>query len=91
MQGLTVSHEYPAGVDAIIHVASPVAAVVKDPKKDLLDPAIEGTLNILKAAHKAGVTRIVLTASIAGVDDPTKGGENCSSTSFLKHMFTYFL
>ncbi|KAF9023477.1 putative flavonol reductase [Hymenopellis radicata] len=88
---MPLSHGYPPGVDAIIHVASPVAGVVKDPKKDLLDPAIEGTLNILKAAHKAGITRIVLTSSIAAVADPTKGGETAHRQSFkcscISHRF----
>jgi NADPH-dependent methylglyoxal reductase len=56
------------GVDGIIHVASPF--FLRDdlePKKDMLDPAIEGTKNLLNAAHKAGVHRIVLTGGIGSI------------------------
>ncbi|KAF8908384.1 hypothetical protein CPB85DRAFT_1254037 [Mucidula mucida] len=50
------------------------AVVVPDLVTGDYTEALKGTLKVMKAAHKAGVTRIVLTASIAGVDDPTKGG-----------------
>ncbi|KAK7035345.1 hypothetical protein VNI00_011876 [Paramarasmius palmivorus] len=46
---------------------------VKDPK-ELLDPAIEGTLNLLRAAKSAGVDRFILTSSIVSTMDMTLGG-----------------
>ncbi|KAJ6581945.1 hypothetical protein B0H19DRAFT_1117104 [Mycena capillaripes] len=61
-------------ISAVIHVASPFTVTIEDPKKDLLDPAIEGTLNVLRSARKAGITRIVITSSIAAALDVTKGG-----------------
>ncbi|SCZ90250.1 BZ3500_MvSof-1268-A1-R1_Chr1-3g01869 [Microbotryum saponariae] len=60
--------------DAIAHVASPYHFNITDPKKDLLDPAIEGTLSVLRAAKAVGVTKIVVTSSFAAVTDFTKGG-----------------
>lgn len=45
-------------VDVILHMASPYAVNVADPKRDLLDPAVEGTLSLLRAprpAHGSGV------------------------------------
>ncbi|XP_059076098.1 phenylacetaldehyde reductase-like isoform X1 [Cryptomeria japonica] len=34
-------------------------------QKQLMDPGIKGTLNVLEAAHKAKVKRLVLTSSVS--------------------------
>jgi len=49
------------GVDAIEHTASPFHFKVEDPYKDLVNPAVNGTLSVLKSAQKNGdkVQRIV--------------------------------
>ena len=46
-----------------------------DVKDDLLLPAIQGTIEILKAAKTYGPTvkRVVVTSSFASISDPTKG------------------
>jgi len=61
------------GVAAVVHTASPFHFNVKDNVKDLLEPAIEGTLNIMRQAHKLGINRFVITSSCASVFDITKG------------------
>lgn len=54
------------GVEIIHHVASPYQLNVKDAEKDLLIPAVEGTLNILRfAKHEKSVKKIVITSSFA--------------------------
>ncbi|KAE9410580.1 NAD(P)-binding protein [Gymnopus androsaceus JB14] len=55
------------GVTAVIHSASPFTLSVNDPKKDMLDPAVEGTLSVLRATQAAGIKRVVLTSSIGAV------------------------
>jgi len=56
------------GVTLVMHTASPFAPETSDPKNDVLDPAIKGTTNILKAALKfPNVKRIVITSSIASI------------------------
>ena len=57
------------GCDYAIHTASPYALDVKDPQRDLVDPAVEGTENVLKSAQKAGVKRVVVTSSMAAITD----------------------
>jgi dihydroflavonol-4-reductase len=52
-----------AGADALVHTASPFPLVQPKDEKDVIRPAVEGTLRALRAAHKAGVTRVVLTSS----------------------------
>jgi len=56
-----------AGCDAVAHVASPFPnGVPKDPD-ELVIPARDGALRVLKAAHEAGITRFVLTSSAAAI------------------------
>jgi dihydroflavonol-4-reductase len=55
------------GVDEVYHVASPIpAAQPKDPD-ELIVPAREGTLRVLRAARDAGARRVVLTSSFAAI------------------------
>jgi dihydroflavonol-4-reductase len=55
------------GAQYVLHVASPVP--VTDPKNDdeLVRPARDGTLRVLKAARDAGAKRIVMTSSISAI------------------------
>jgi nucleoside-diphosphate-sugar epimerase len=56
-----------AGCDFVLHVASPFPpAQPKDPD-ELIVPARDGALRVLKASLDAGVQRIVLTSSVAAV------------------------
>ena len=54
------------GVAAITHTASPLPGhAIKDTARDMLTPAIEGTLNLLRAAAAhPGIRRVVVTSSI---------------------------
>jgi len=57
-----------AGCDLVFHVATPVNFASQDPENDMIKPAIQGALNVLKACAKAGtVKRVVLTSSAAAV------------------------
>jgi len=59
-----------AGSHYVLHTASPYSMDVKDAKKDLLEPALNGTLNVLESVQKAGtVKRVVLTSSVAAITD----------------------
>lgn len=51
------------GARYILHVASPMGAG-EFKGQDLIRPAREGTLRVLKAGAKAGVTRVVMTSSL---------------------------
>ena len=59
--------EAAVGAQHVLHVASPVP--VTDPKNDdeLVRPARDGTLRVLKAARQGGVKRIVMTSSISAI------------------------
>eukprot|EP00668_Euglena_longa_P013018 GGOE01015555.1.p1 GENE.GGOE01015555.1~~GGOE01015555.1.p1 ORF type:complete len:650 (-),score=219.86 GGOE01015555.1:8-1957(-) len=56
------------GCTYIIHTASPFKPQVPDPQQDLIEPALNGTLNVLRAAMRSGtVKRLVLTSSTAAI------------------------
>ncbi len=59
-----------AGCDYVFHTASPYVIAVKDPQRDLVDPAVIGTKNVLAAcATVPNLRRVVLTSSIVAVTD----------------------
>jgi nucleoside-diphosphate-sugar epimerase len=56
------------GCELVFHTASPFFANVKDPQKELIDPAVKGTENVLQAALRtSSVKRVVLTSSCAAI------------------------
>lgn len=57
------------GAKGLIHSASPFKIdKIKDAKKELVDPAVEGTRNVLTSADEAGtIDKVVLTSSAAAV------------------------
>ena len=55
------------GCTYVHHVASPFPNKIPDHEDELIKPAKEGTLRVLKAAADAGVRRVVLTSSLAAV------------------------
>jgi nucleoside-diphosphate-sugar epimerase len=55
------------GCDHVMHVASPFPKEVPKSDDDLVRPAVDGTLRVLRAAADAGVKRVVMTSSVAAV------------------------
>ena len=65
-----------AGCQVVFHTASPFVPTVKDPQRDLVDPALLGTENVLGSVNKTPtVKRVVLTSSIVSTY-----GDACEST-----------
>jgi dihydroflavonol-4-reductase len=55
------------GVEYVLHVASPFPLFEPENEDDLIIPAVQGTLRVLHAAHKAGVKRVVQVSSVAAI------------------------
>jgi nucleoside-diphosphate-sugar epimerase len=55
------------GCEYVLHVASPFPARLPKHEDELILPAREGTLRVLRAARDAGVWRVVLTSSFAAI------------------------
>jgi nucleoside-diphosphate-sugar epimerase len=56
-----------AGCEHVLHTASPFPEGVPRHEDELIVPAREGTLRVLRAARGAGVRRVVVTSSFAAV------------------------
>ena len=56
------------GCKYVVHVASPVPGLnkVKD-ENEVIRPAVEGTMAVMKGAHKHGVKRVVITSSMSAI------------------------
>jgi len=61
------------GCSAVLHVASPFPEGVPKSDDELVRPAVDGTLRVLRAAKNAGVRRVVMTSSIAAVSSGLTG------------------
>ena len=83
--------------ELVYHTASPFINVVKDPQKDLVNPALLGTRNVLESVNKTNsVKRVVLTSSCAAILGDTKDllalpngtatEEHWNTTSSLGHQ-----
>jgi nucleoside-diphosphate-sugar epimerase len=60
-------------VEYICHVASPYFTATNDPLKELMEPAVGGTKNVISSALKANkLKRITVLSSFASVVDLTK-------------------
>jgi nucleoside-diphosphate-sugar epimerase len=59
--------EAAAGCDTVLHVASPFPSTVPKDENELIAPARDGALRVLRAARDAGVKRVVLTSSFAAI------------------------
>ncbi len=86
-----------AGCELVYHTASPFILKYDDPQRDLVDPAVKGTQNVLESANQvASVKRVVVTSSCASIYgdnidlQKTKNGvfteEDWNTTSSLTHQ-----
>jgi dihydroflavonol-4-reductase len=64
------------GVDYVLHVASPFPSVIARSEDDVIAPARDGALRVIRAARDAGVKRVVMTSSFAAIGYSPKPGGN---------------
>lgn len=69
-----------AGTQYVIHTASPFPSGTPAHEDDVIVPARDGTLRVLRAARAAGVERVVLTSSYAAVGYSPKTGDGRAYT-----------
>jgi dihydroflavonol-4-reductase len=60
------------GMDGVFQVAAVYALWSRNPQRDIIDPSVIGGINVLRAASKAGVKKVVFTSSVVaiGIDAP---------------------
>ncbi|GAB0489219.1 hypothetical protein MMPV_000436 [Pyropia vietnamensis] len=89
-----------AGCSVVYHSASSYAFDVKDPQRDLVDPAVQGTRSVLHSCAVAanagsGLRRLVLTSSVAAITDHGERGRvytgaDWNERSNLRHLPYYY-
>jgi dihydroflavonol-4-reductase len=62
------------GCDYVLHVASPFPPNQPKDPDELIVPAREGTLRVLRASLEAGVKRVVVTSSVAAIRFSERAG-----------------
>ncbi|TKY89735.1 hypothetical protein EX895_001520 [Sporisorium graminicola] len=80
------------GATHVFHMASPIPGEGKtDAKRDFLDPAVAGTLSLIRDANHATSTvrKIVLTASIASIMDVARANQGGTFTESDWNPVTY--
>ncbi|MFT4154862.1 SDR family oxidoreductase [Parafilimonas sp.] len=64
------------GCNYALHIASPIHLAIPKDENEMIKPAVNGTLRVLKAARDAGVKRVVMTSNFGAVGyshkDPAK-------------------
>ncbi|KAF8117704.1 hypothetical protein N665_0008s0058 [Sinapis alba] len=57
-----------SGCEYVFHVATPICFTSQDPEKDMINPAIQGVINVLKSClNSNSVKRVIYTSSAAAV------------------------
>jgi dihydroflavonol-4-reductase len=56
-----------AGCSHVLHIASPIPLTMPRDDDEVIVPARDGTLRVLRAARDAGVRRVVMTSSAAAI------------------------
>jgi nucleoside-diphosphate-sugar epimerase len=78
------------GCSSVIHMASPFTLRFKDPQKELIDPALKGTRNVLNSATKSSsVKKVVLTSSVAAVHGDNIDMKELGLSEFTEEQFNY--
>jgi len=68
------------GIDAVIHTASPFSAYEPKDEMELIGPAREGTMRVIKTAYESGIRKYVITSSTAAISGATPTTKNYTYT-----------
>jgi dihydroflavonol-4-reductase len=61
------------GCESVLHVASPFPMLEPKDENELITPAVQGTLRVLRAAHDANIKQVVIVSSVAAVSSGHNG------------------
>lgn len=74
-----------SGCEYVFHTASPFSLTVDDAQRDLVDPAVKGTINILSTVDNTPtVKRVILTSSVAAIYSDNVDAEHLPDKTFTE-------
>lgn len=76
------------GCELVMHIASPFIMDSKNPQKDVIDPAFNGTKNVLNSVNEVkSVKKVVLTSSVAAIYGNNIDSKNVHNGVFNETMW----
>src|SRR6185295_6976043 len=79
------------GCGRVQHTAAGFLMWSKDPERDIIRPSVEGTRNVLEAAAKAGVEKVVYTSTSGTMGLPTRPDQPFDETHFNSEPHTHYV
>lgn len=70
------------GSGCVYHTAAGFVMWSRDPERDIIRPSVEGTRNVLEAAVRAGVEKVVYTSTTGTMGFATSPNESVDETRF---------
>jgi len=78
------------GCELVFHTASPCHLHVEDPQRDLVDPALQGTRNVLQQANQCeSVRRVVVTSSCGAIYGDTADLQDLDAEKFTEEHWNF--
>ena len=81
-------------IEGVFQVAAVYKSWARNPEDEIINPSIIGGINVLEAAHKAGVKKIIFTSSTAAVGRGRPNGKALTEkdwNSKSKHPYSCLL
>ena len=76
------------GCEIVFHTASPFVMDSKDPQGEVIDPALEGTRNVISTVEKIKtVKKVILTSSVAAIYGNAEDAEYIPNKTFNEKMW----
>jgi dihydroflavonol-4-reductase len=79
------------GCSHVYHAAAGFLMWAKDPERDIVRPSVEGTRNVLEAAAKHRVEKVVYVSTGGTIGFPSSPGERYDETHYNTAPHTYYL
>jgi dihydroflavonol-4-reductase len=75
----------------VYHTAAGFLMWAKDPERDIIRPSVEGTRNVLEAAARAGVEKVVYTSTTGTMGLSTRPDDIVDESRFNEHPHTHYV
>ena len=79
------------GCVRVYHTAAGFLMWAKDPERDIIRPSVEGTRNVLEAAARAGVEKVVYTSTTGTLGFPPTPNQSFDETHFNTTPHTHYV
>ncbi len=79
------------GCGRLYHTAAGFLMWSRDPERDIIRPSVEGTRNVLEAAARAGVEKVLYTSTSGTMGLPTRPDQPFDETRFNSEPHTHYV